>query len=174
MRKLIIIPFLLLIFVACKKESVQTYFIENQQKKEFVSVDISSSILKLSEVLASEKDKKAYQSIQNINVLALPIQRAKEGQYEQEKDRFKQILKGSSYKKLMNFNKDGNAVTLYYIGEVDAIDEIIAYGYSDEQGMGIARILGNKMNPNDIMEMVQNTKLDLKDFDFGQLNNLFK
>lgn len=74
----------------------------------------------------------------------------------------------------MDFNKDGNKITLYYIGEPDAIDEVIAFGYSDKEGLGIARVLGDEMNINAIMNMVENAKVDLKHFDFGQINSFFE
>ena len=44
---------------------------------------------------------------------------------------------------------------LYFTGEEDAIDEIVAFGYDSERGMGVARILGKDMNPQKIMELIK-------------------
>ena len=43
----------------------------------------------------------------------------------------------------------------YFTGEDDAIDEIILYGFDEERGMGIARLLGDDMNPSDILNMMK-------------------
>ena len=40
----------------------------------------------------------------------------------------------------------------------DEIDEVIAYGYSPKMGVGLARILGDNMNPSDIMKMMNEVK----------------
>lgn len=51
-------------------------------------------------------------------------------------------------------------VKVYYTGDTDAIDEIIAFGYSKKVGVGVARLLGENMNPAKIIEMMNDVKLD--------------
>ena len=162
MKNIIYIPllFLGLLFTSCKKESLQSYLVESQEKKEFSHISIPSSIIQLSSLTASEEEQKAFESINKINITGLLINNASEGQYEIEKKKLKNILKGSDYKTLMNFKDKGNNITLYYTGETDAIDEIIAFGYGEKMGVGVARVLGKKMNPSAITKMLKNTKLD--------------
>jgi len=152
--------FLGLLFTSCKKESLQSYLVESQEKKEFSHISIPSSIIQLSSLAASEEEKKAYESIKKINITGLLANNASEGQYETEKKKLKNILKDSDYKTLMNFKDKGNNITLYYTGEKDAIDEIIAFGYGEKMGVGVARVLGENMNPAAIMQMLKKTKLD--------------
>ena len=71
------------------------------------------------------------------------------------------------------FKKDDTNAIIYYSGETDAIDEIIAFGYSNKMGVGVARVIGENMNLNNIMKMMQNTKIDGSNLDLNQFKNLF-
>ncbi len=170
MKKLYII-LCFVVFTACKKESVQTYILEAQQKPEFVSFDVSSSILQIGE-LVSPEHKEVYKTIRKVNLTALPLERTTAENYTQEKEKLKAILKNSDYKKLMNFKKDGNVGALYYKGETDAIDEIIAFGYSDKLGVGLARIMGEKMNPVAIKDMVEHSDFESGNFELKKLSGI--
>ncbi|CAM1353981.1 DUF4252 domain-containing protein [Tenacibaculum insulae] len=175
MKKLFIYSLLLVAFVtvSCKKEaSLQNYLVESQDKKGFVNLDVPASILQLSVDKASEEDKKAFNSIRKVSITGLPYKDTDEKTYEEEKEKLKEILKKSSYKKLINFKKDGMHATIYYSGKADAIDEIIAFGYGKELGVGIARLLGNNMNPGKIMEMMRKTKVDANGLDLNQFKSL--
>ncbi|WP_275316792.1 DUF4252 domain-containing protein [Tenacibaculum bernardetii] len=175
MKKLFIYSLLAISFVtvSCKKEaSLQSYLVDSQDKKGFITLDVPASILQLSMDKASEEDKKAFESIRKVNLTGLPYKDADEATYEEEKDKLKEILKGSDYKKLINFKKDGMHATIYYSGETDAVDEIIAFGYGKEMGVGIARILGDNMNPGKIMQMMQKAKVDGGDLDLSKFKAL--
>ena len=175
MKKLFIYSLLLVAFatISCKKEqSLQGYLVESQDKKGFISLDLPASLLQLSTDNASEEDKKAYESIRKINVTGLPFKDTDEATYEAEKNKLKEIFKNSDYKRLINFKKDGATAVIYYTGEADAIDEIIAFGYSKEMGVGIARLLGDNMNPAKIMDMMKKSKLDEKNLDFGKFKSI--
>ncbi|WP_299158594.1 DUF4252 domain-containing protein [uncultured Tenacibaculum sp.] len=175
MKKLFIYSLLLVAFatISCKNEkSLQGYLVESQDKKGFVSLDVPASLLQLSMDNASEEDKKAYESIRKINITGLPFKDTDEATYEAEKNKLKEILKKSDYKKLINFKKDGATAVIYYTGEADAIDEIIAFGYSKDMGVGIARLLGDNMNPAKIMEMMKKTKMDDKNLDLGKFRSI--
>jgi len=62
---------------------------------------------------------------------------------------------------------------LYYIGETNHINEVIAFGYSKDVGVGIARLLGENMNPARIMEMMNSVKLDTDMIKLGQFKAVF-
>jgi len=165
--------FVTLLFTSCKKESLQSYLVESQEKKGFSHITIPSSIIQLGSLTLSEEEKKAYESINKVNITGLLAKNAAEGQYEKEKETLKSILKNSDYKTLMSFKNNGNNATLYYTGNTDAIDEIIAFGYGDEIGVGIARILGDDMNPNAIMKMLRKTELNAGNLDLNQFKSIF-
>ena len=54
----------------------------------------------------------------------------------------------------------GMNVKVYYTGDTDAIDEVIAFGYNKEAGVGVARLLGENMNPAKIIEMMNSVNMD--------------
>ncbi|WP_271405117.1 DUF4252 domain-containing protein [Tenacibaculum soleae] len=175
MKKIFIYSLLLVVFttVSCKKEtSLQGYLVESQDKKEFITLDVPASVLQLSMDKASEEDKKAFESIRKVNITGLPYKDTDEKMYEEEKNKLKAILKNSDYKKLINFKKDGMHAAIYYSGKTNAINEIIAFGYGKEMGVGIARILGDNMNPGKIMEMMKKSKVDANNLDLSQFKSL--
>lgn len=175
MKKIFIYSLLLVAFVnvSCKnKASLQGYLVDSQDKKGFITLDIPASVLQLSTDKVSEEDKKAFESIRKVNITGLPYKDTDEGTYNTEKDKLKEILNKSDYKKLINFKKDGMHATIYYSGEADAINEIIAFGYGKEMGVGIARILGDNMNPGKIMEMMKKSKVNEGDLDLGKFKSL--
>lgn len=176
MKKLYITTLVLftLLLVSCKQESLQSYLVNSQEKKGFSHITIPSSILQIGTISLSEEEKKAYKSVHKINVTGLLASNAEAGQYETEKEKLKTILKNSDYKKLMNFKKSGAHITLYYTGDADAIDEFIAFGYGEDFGVGVARILGDNMNMNAIVKMLNKTKLDSDNVNLGQIKGLFE
>lgn len=66
--------------------------------------------------------------------------------------------------------------SIKYLGDEDAIDEVVVYGDNDEKGFLLVRILGDNMNPAKLVLFIQ----ALKDSDFkggeelGQIAELFK
>jgi len=64
-------------------------------------------------------------------------------------------------------------VSIYFSGKTDAIDEVIAFGYGDQQGVGVARLLGDNMNPAQIIEMMNSVKMDANNDSFKNFANLF-
>ena len=65
MKKLIGIA-LVVVMMSCKDEpSLQKYFVKSGEKKEFMSMDISSSILNVNETKLSASEKKALASFEN-------------------------------------------------------------------------------------------------------------
>lgn len=162
MKKIIIAVVMFpIILMSCKKESLQTYLVDVKEKPNFVTFDFSTSILPIKLIeKAPKEDKKALESIRKVNVAFLQKDRATETEIETEKKKLKSILKRSNYKTLMRFNHKGAAATVYYLGKTDAINEIIAFGYADELGIGIARLLGKDMNPNALIKMLKSIEAD--------------
>lgn len=162
-----------LLMTSCKNNSLQGYLVESQEKQGFITVDLPVSFLELKDQDVSDNVKATVESIKKINVVALPYKN-NEDAYEAEKEKLTKILSGEDYKPLMKMNAKGMKVSLYYTGNSDAIDEVIAFGYSKEAGVGIARLLGDDMNPAMIIEMMQNIKIDPSNVSLGSLNAVFK
>ena len=174
MKKLYILQLLCLtiFMVSCnKKESLQSYLVESQEKSGFVTVDIPASVAQLAEENLSAEDKAIYKSVKKVNITGLPAKNSNEAVYEEEKAKLKKILSDPSYKKLMSFKKDGNNIKVYYKGDSEAINEIIAFGYGKELGVGVARVLGEKMNPSKIISVFRKADMNL-DLDGMNLNQI--
>jgi len=160
---------------SCKNEkSLQGYLVESQEKSGFISVDIPTSFLELKSDAVSDELQETLKSIRKVNVVALPF-KGNEEAYEVEKLKLKSIFKDNDdYKSLMSLKAKGMHVNLYYTGDTESIDEVIAFGYGKEAGVGIARLLGDDMNPTKIMEMMNNVKLNKDNINLEQFSAIFK
>lgn len=150
------------LFTSCKKEqSLQGYLIETQEKEQFFRLDLSASLLSsYIQDNVSAEEKEAFNSIKKINIAFLPQNKASEIEIKSEVKKIKEVMKNTDYKPLMKVNDKRGKGTIYYSGEADAIKEVIAVVYMKEFGVGVARILGDKMNPVKMMEMLQKVKPD--------------
>lgn len=64
----------------------------------------------------------------------------------------------------MSFGSGKNGVTVSFVGEEENIEEFVVYAKSKEAGFAVVRIIGDKMNPTHIMNMlsvVQQSNIDL-------------
>jgi hypothetical protein len=168
--------FVLALFAAsCSNEqSLQEYLVESQGKEGFITVDVPINFLKPKSLDVSEDIQETIKSIRKVNVVAMPIQ-GNEAAYEVEKEKLTQIFKNKDkYKDLMRMNIQGYSVKMYYSGSTNAIDEVIAFGYAKDQGVGIARILGENIDPSKIILMMQNIKMDGDAFNLKNLNLAFQ
>ena len=161
MRKAVIILFVLALFISCNQQkTVQTYIVEKQDKPGFMSVDLPMSLIELNTDKAPLDVKNAYKSINKVNVLGLPYLNNNEA-YEIEKNNLSLILNNSTlYKKLMKMDMMGLKVSIYYNGDASDINEVIVFGYSKKTGVGLARVIGENMNPSEIIKMIEYLKID--------------
>ena len=161
MKKAVIILTVLAIFVSCNQQkTIQTYIVENQDKPGFMSVDLPMSLIQLNSDKVPLDVKDGYESIKKVNVLGLPYLNNNEA-YEIEKKAISLILNNSTlYKNLMKMDMDGMSVSIYYNGDANDINEVIVFGYSKKIGVGVARVIGNHMNPTKITQMAEYLKID--------------
>ena len=161
MKKAVIILTVLAIFVSCNQQkTIQTYIVENQDKPGFMSVDLPMSLIQLNSDKVPLDVKDGYESIKKVNVLGLPYLNNNEA-YEIEKKAISLILNNSTlYKNLMKMDMNGMSVSIYYNGDANDINEVIVFGYSKKIGVGVARVIGNHMNPIKITQMAEYLKID--------------
>ena len=159
---------------SCKNEkSLQAYLVKSQDKKGFMAFDIPTSFLQLKSEDVSEDVKQTLESIRKINLVALPYQ-TNEDAYGTEKETLRAIFTNDSYKNLMSMKGKGMHIKVYYTGNSDAIDEVIVFGYGKEMGVGVARLLGDNMNPGKIIQMMNQVSMDSKSLNLEQFKVLFK
>ena len=161
MKKAVIVLSVLAIFISCNQQkTIQTYIVEKQDKHGFMSVDLPMSLIQLNTDKAPLEVKEAYGSIKKVNVLGLPYLNNNEA-YEIEKKAILSILNNSTlYKNLMKMDMNGMRISIYYNGDANDINEVIVFGYSKKIGVGVARVIGNHMNPTKITQMAEYLKID--------------
>lgn len=163
------------IAIACDNHpSLQKYYVDSKENNEFISIDIPSSILQLKETDVSEEIKDILATIEKVNFLALQLNETNKELYTSEKEKVKEILKNPKYKQLARMNFGKSNVSVNYLGEDDAIDEVIIFGADNEQGFAVIRVTGENMNPADIMKLSQEIKLDDDSGQLKQLEGLLK
>ena len=140
--------FISLLFVACSStQSLQEYYVDNSENPNFLSVDLPVSLLNLKKTDLSADEQEALESLNKMNVLAFKKDGSNEAEYTTEKVKVKAILKDPQFNELMKMNTPYGKATIKYLGDDDAIDEVIIYGDSKEKGFVLVRVLGNDMNP---------------------------
>ncbi len=140
---------------ACNNEpSLQEYYVDNQDNKEFIALDLPASMLTNMESI-DEEQRKTLETIKKINFLAIPKKAENLSKIEEEKDKLANILKDEKYQLLMKFGMGETHMEFYYTGKEEAIEEVIFYGFDENRGMGIARVLGDNMNPGEIINLIR-------------------
>lgn len=172
MKTIVKIPALLcaVLLTACGGPSLEKYYVDNQEKENFVVVNVPSSMFLKDDSHLSETNKETLHNIEKANVLAYPLTAENKATFEAEKTELENILKDEKYKLLMKFGGEDHQFRVMYLGDPEAIDEMIVYGASNEFGFGVARILGDNMNPTEIIKLVKS--MDSADLDVSGLGNL--
>jgi hypothetical protein len=73
----------------------------------------------------------------------------------------------------MSVKVKGMNVNMYYSGDTENIAEVIAFGYGENTGVGVARLLGKKMNPLKIIETLSSMDFDANNPDLKQFSKIF-
>ena len=161
---------------ACKnQQSLQQYLVDTSGKEGYYTGDVPVSSVLSANAEVSEDVKNTMKSIKKINVVFLPKTNENTAKYQAEKAKLKSIFKDNKdYKSLMSMKMKGMNVKVYYSGDTDAIDEVIAFGYGDENGVGVARLLGENMNPAKIIEMLNSVNMNTDADALQNFTNFFK
>lgn len=167
---------LVLLLASCaSQQSLQEYYVDNQENPNFISLDIPASILKMEEVELSEVQKEAVESLRKFNLLAFKKTAENSEDYKLEKAKVKEILKDEEFVELMKINSSYGKGVIKYLGEDDAIDEVIIYGDNNDQGFALIRVLGKDMNPAHIMHLMQAIqKSEYKGEGLGEIGKFLK
>ena len=166
--------FLVSLVLGCNdKESLQKYYVENQDNNQFLAVDIPASLFTNTESL-DPNQKKVLETVKKVNVLGIPMKPGKSEIIEQEKIKIAEILENEKYQLLMRVGGEDTRMEVYFTGDDEAVDEIIVYGFDQEKGMGIARVLGEDMNPSDILNLVRSLQNGSVNIDgLNNVTNMF-
>lgn len=165
MKKAVLILIGFLTISCSNKPTLQKYFVENSESSDFIAVDLASSIINTEKITLSDTEKEALNSFDKLNILAFQKDSLSDAKFKTEEEKVKTILKEEQYEQLMRFGNSKNGGSIYLVGETDNIDEFVLFASGDEQGFVIARVLGDNMNPNSVinlMEVLRKADLDLE------------
>ncbi|MEZ0183929.1 MULTISPECIES: DUF4252 domain-containing protein [Flavobacterium] len=161
----------LLTLVSCNSEpSLQKYFVQNTDNKDFIALDVSPTILNLEKAKLSAEQNEALKSFDKMNILAFKANDKNQAQFETERAKVKAILKDPKYQQLMTFGSGKDGASISYVGTDENIEEFVVFANRKENGFAVVRVLGKNMNPNNIMTLM--TVLKQSNIDMEQLKPL--
>jgi hypothetical protein len=172
MKKLVLLVSSVIFIWSCEdKPTLQKYFVKNTESSKFVAIDLAPNIIKTDKVSLSETEKVALESFEKMNILAFRTDSTNTAEYEKEIKEVKTILKDESYQQLMKAGSGNDGAAIYFVGIDDEhIEEFVVLAGKKENGFAVVRVLGNDMNPTNIMNML--TLLQKANVDLEQLKPL--
>ncbi|MCO4821724.1 MAG: DUF4252 domain-containing protein [Flavobacteriaceae bacterium] len=147
---------LFIAFTSCKQgESLQGYYVANQETPNFISVDIPASFIDLDQVDdLTDDQKEAYDSMDKLNMLGYRVSENNQEEYKAELEKVQILLKDEKYEELFRGgNSSDGKIIVKYIGTDTTIDELIIFGNANDTGFAIIRVLGDDMEPAKIMTL---------------------
>ncbi len=168
--------FLVLLIVSCSSnQSLQEYYVSSSENPNFISLDVPASILNLQSDKLTDSQKEGLASLRKLNILAFRATEENQSDFQIERNKVSSILGNSKYQELMKLNSKYGKGTIKYLGDEEAIDEVVIYGSMDDKGFAIIRVLGNNMNPAHLVQLmgaIQNSDLDTAQF--GEIGDFLK
>ncbi|WP_282136138.1 DUF4252 domain-containing protein [Seonamhaeicola maritimus] len=143
--------------------SLQRYFVDNQETKNFITQDIPISMVEIDKSNFTEEQKEAYNSVKRLNFLGYKTSETDLETYNAELAKVKTILSDDKYNDLMDVSDRGRKISVKYIGTDEEADEVIVFGSAKEMGFAVVRILGDDMNPEKmgvLLHSLQNANVD--------------
>jgi len=163
-KYIVLVLIVAMAFVSCNDgKSLQRYFVDNQESSNFITQDIPISMVEIDDSKFTDDQKEAYKSVKRLNFLGYKVDDTDAETFKSELTKVKTILNDEKYNDLMEFSDKGNKIIVKYIGADDEADEVVIFGSAKELGFGIVRILGNDMNPDKMVTLVnamQNANVD--------------
>lgn len=165
-----------IVLASCSsQQSLQEYYVDNQENPNFISLDIPASILKMDGVELNDKQREAVESLRKFNLLAFKKTADNAADYKLEKAKVREILKDDEFIELMKINSSYGKGVIKYLGDEDAIDEVIIYGDSNDKGFALVRVLGKDMNPAHVVQLMQAIqKSEYKGEGLGEIGKFLK
>lgn len=168
-KKLMVCSILVATLLCCNQEStLQSYYVDNELKPGFTSVDVPISMLKIEKESLTEDQKEAYESVEKLSMIAFVLDENNQDAYNEEFIKVKTILKNPKYQELIRGGNvtDGKFV-VNFIGEEESVEEFVLLGSANDKGFAVIRVLGDDMNLNKIMTL--SSVLKTMDLEEGQL-----
>jgi hypothetical protein len=154
-RTLYLLALLAVVLVSCEQEpSLQKYFVENGDKKDFVTLDIAPTFINADSLDLTADEKTALESLHKFNILAFKSTKTNGKEYAAEKEKVKTLIK-TEYDELMKVNSGDAGVSINTKGEGEHIEEFVVFVHQKDNGFGVMRVLGDDMTPANVFTIVQ-------------------
>jgi hypothetical protein len=154
-KNIVMSLFIVVALTSCNYgETLQSYFVANQETPNFISIDIPVSFVSVENIELTEDQKEAYESIDKLNMLGYTLKDDNIVEYKLELTKIQAFFKNKQYQELFRGgNSTDGKVVIKYIGDDDSIDELIIFGTANDKGFAIIRVLGDNMQPAKIMTL---------------------
>ena len=160
-----------ILLASCNNEpSLQKYYVEKTENKNFIAVDLSPNMFNIDETKLAADEKAALKSFEKVNILAFKLNDKNKGEFESERIKLNEILKEEKYQQLMKYGSGKDGASVSFVGDDEHIDEFVFYANNKENGFAVVRVLGKDMNPTGIMTLM--SVLKSADVDLEQLKSL--
>ena len=149
---------LFLIFAsACKRDSLEDYFVKATESSDFFVVNIPASIVEFDKEKLDPETRRQIESIKKMNIL---VYKNDYGQAKKEKEfkKARQIIQSKDYKTLTKIKNKGYDVSFAYRGYPDKIDEVIFWGKDQNYNFLIGMIKGDDVNVKNLSKALKHIK----------------
>ena len=108
--------------------------------------------------------------IKKVNIVAYNVDQGGVLEYEAKKEELSSIMSLDKYKTLITVGSNDKGVTLKYLGDEYAMDEVVIFASDNEKGFAVFRLLGEKMRPDQMIVLM--SSFDNGDLDLSQLSGI--
>ena len=123
-----------LLLSGCNSEpTLQKYFVENSEKKDFIALDVSPTIINMDKTKLTAEQKTALASFDKMNVLAFKLDKSNQKQYDIESQKVTQILKNEKYQNLMKVGSGKDGASVSFVGDENHINEFILFAKKERK-----------------------------------------
>lgn len=167
-RNLYLLGLVMLMLVSCdNKPTLQKYFVEKSEAKNFTTLDIAPDFIKADSLDLSAEEKEAVKSLKKLNILMFKTTATNAKDYDTEKTNVKTLLKEDNYEELMKMNEGKGGISISTKGKGEHIEEFVLFLHNKDNGFGVVRVMGENMTPNNVMTIVgviQKSNMDINQF----------
>lgn len=159
--------------ISCNEEpTLQSYFVDKQEDNRFVKFDVAASLITEDSEILNEEQKEVMKSVRKLNVLAYPIKSSDslKTEFTAEKQLVTELLARERYQTLISFGSPTQGASLKFVGETDAIDELVIFASDEERGFAIFRLTGDDMDPEKFVNMMKS--IETGDLDVTQMQGI--
>ncbi len=157
--------------VSCNTDpSLQKYLVDKQEDDRYLKIDLATSLLESNDANLTDDERDILKTVKKVNVVAYPLKDTDLSEYETEKAEVKKIIGQEKYKTLTTMKSGNMNFTLKYLGEEEAIDEVIVFASDNEKGFGVFRLLCDDMRPDQVLKLMNS--IERGDLDVSKLSGI--